>query len=67
MMMAHPREVAHEQDSWKYGEDYLVLDGCNFSDIIQDMAKGLDIRTQWKVKEILHGGANSQKVRFLLN
>lgn len=50
------KEVVHEQDSWKYGEDYLVLDGCNFSDIIDDMAKGLDIRTAWKVKEVLHAG-----------
>ncbi len=40
------------QDSWKNGEDYLVLDGCNFSDIIKDMAKDLDIRTSWKVKEV---------------
>ena len=50
------KEVVHEQDSWKYGEDYLVLDGCSFSDIVNDMAKGLDVRTSWKAKEVLHSG-----------
>jgi hypothetical protein len=39
--------------SW---QDYLVLDGCTLADIVQDMAAGLDIRTSWKVKEVLHSG-----------
>lgn len=50
------KEVAHEQDQWKHGEDYLVLDGCTIADIVNDMAAGLDIRTSWKVKEVLHAG-----------
>ena len=50
------KEVAHEQDSWRHGEDYLVWDGCTWLDILKDMAQGLDIRTSWKVKQVLHAG-----------
>ena len=50
------REVAHEQDRWHHGEDYLVWDGCTWTDILTDMAQGLDVRTSWRAAEVVHGG-----------
>ena len=54
------KETAHEQQEWNYGEDYLVLDGCNYSDILADMAKGLPIRHNWVVASIDHGRADGR-------
>lgn len=54
------RETAHEQQQWNYGEDYLVMDGCNFSDILADMAQGLPIHHNWVVAAIDYGRADGR-------
>ncbi len=33
------KETVVEQHSWNYGEDYLILEGCTFSDVFHHMAK----------------------------
>lgn len=33
------KETVQEQHAWKYGEDYLILEGCTYSDVFRDMAR----------------------------
>lgn len=53
------RETVHEQATWTYGEDYLVLKGCTYSEILRDMAEGVDFKLNWKVKEISYSERES--------
>jgi len=58
------KETVHEQNEWKYGEDYLVLDGCTMSEVVAEMAKGLNVKMSWKVKEVRYGSGGG-KVRVI--
>jgi monoamine oxidase len=33
------KETVEEQHAWKYGEDYLILEGCTYSDVFHHMAR----------------------------
>ena len=41
----------HEQKTWSYGEDYLVLKECTYAEILRDMAEGVEFLLNWKVRE----------------
>ena len=43
-------EVMHEQRHWAYGEKYLVLKGACLQDAMDTLARGLDVRTNWKAQ-----------------
>jgi hypothetical protein len=53
------RETVHEQATWTYGEDYMVLKDCTHSEILRDMAEGIDFKLNWKVKEVAYSDRDS--------
>lgn len=46
------REVIVEQRRWCHGEKYLVLRGACLQDAMNTLARGLPVRTGWRVKTI---------------
>jgi hypothetical protein len=53
------RETVHEQATWTYGEDYMVLKDCTHSEILRDMAEGIEFKLNWKVKEVAYSDRDS--------
>ena len=56
------KETIIEQQKWNYGEKYLVLTKNTFTDIIHDLAKGLQIINNWVVAHIDY--QNPQKIKL---
>ena len=67
------KETIIEQQKWNYGEKYLVLTKNTFSEIIQDLAEGLNIKNSWAVSQIDYQNAhkiivkNSQGEQIIAN
>ena len=48
------KETVQEQHAWKYGEDYLILEGCTYSDVFHDMARASPAHFIITVQPVIH-------------